>query len=76
MDAYKDRCLTCIHWEGDRKAVWRMVKDHPMCMDINNGYAASGGCKQQYEFMSVEITGDASVEVEFDAWFGCLYHKE
>jgi hypothetical protein len=76
MKAYKDRCLTCVYWIGDRKQVWEMIRANPACMDLSNGYASDGGCQNMYEFIDIEIHGDAYEVISFNANFGCIYHEK
>ena len=72
---YRDRCLTCVHWDGDRENVWEMIRTNEACMGLDRGYAPMAGCQQMFEFIDIEIHGDAYAEIEFDASFGCIYHK-
>jgi hypothetical protein len=69
------RCATCEHWEGDRAEAFRMHEENSASMKLEDGWAQDGPCKKDYEFLDVIICGDAFVEREFAANFGCVYWK-
>jgi hypothetical protein len=75
MSKYKDRCLTCIHWVGDKERVWEMIRANPICMDLQHGYPLDSDCNAMFEFIDIEVHGDAWAEIRFNANFGCIYHQ-
>lgn len=76
MEDWKDRCLTCNHWRGDREKTLQRIKEcGPIVMDLEKGFAASGLCDKKFLWAEIEIDGDASVSLEVPASFGCVLHS-
>ena len=69
---YEGRCLMCGAWGGDREAQFRAVAENPTCMDLKKGWPMDGSCNQWPLSLNLEITGDATAELTFDANFGCI----
>ncbi len=72
---YKRRCFTCEHWLGDRQEQAEAIEKSPLCMEIERGWPKEGGCSEQFLFSEIEIDGNASVSVLFNANFGCIHWK-
>ena len=73
---YKDRCLTCNHWDGDKNQALKLIESSDgACMDITHGYAPDGKCQQMFEFIDIVVHGDAYAVIEFTASFGCIHHE-
>ena len=71
---YSHRCLTCAHWRGNRSKQWESIREYGhKCMALNRGWPLVGDCANSCTFMNVTLHGDASVELEFDANFGCVW---
>ena len=70
---FKGQCLTCKHWDGNRKAVHDHVETfnedvmHPI-----TGYASDGRCYVHYDFLNVDSADYASADITFDGNFGCV----
>jgi len=70
------KCAKCAYWCGSKKESNKMFLENPLSMHLTKGWPNSGECKISYEFLNFNIDGDAIVEVEFDANFGCAYFDE
>lgn len=67
------RCATCKYWRGDKNKAADMYKENPVSMDLFKGWPESGGCKIDYEWLNLDVVGDAYVTIATDANFGCPY---
>ena len=74
-DSLVMRCATCQHWQGDKEKAEGMFKENPLSMDLLNGWPNGGACGIYYEFLNIEIHGDATFTSDFDANFGCVYWR-
>ena len=71
MRDYKGMCLTCKHWNGDRKAQREDIRRNPRCMSLDHGWPKSGQCRIEHIWSMLDVSGDARVTLEIDANFGC-----
>jgi hypothetical protein len=75
-EKYKGRCLTCIHWKGDKENQWEMIKRDPKCMDLSfQGWPLDGECSYNMYWLYIE-SEDGSGKALVDANFGCVYWKD
>lgn len=74
---FTGHCLSCEHWRGDKKKVWGLI-DHygTIVMDMTNGWAPSGRCNIDVEWIDIESTNGAAVVVKTNASFGCNYYDK
>jgi len=72
VDSLMMRCATCKFWIGNKSKAQKMYSDNPISMDLFDGWAEYASCSNSTSFMEVEINGDARVETEFAAGFGCI----
>lgn len=76
MENWKDRCLTCKFWKGDKaKTLQAIAECGPVVMDMDRGWAGDGECEIKYKWAEIEITGDATATLEVPASFGCVLHE-
>ena len=73
-ERFRGQCFTCQHWQGDRKAQAKDIKNNPACMNRKRGWPKEGPCTKSSEFLEIDISGNASVSLDFDANFGCVYY--
>ena len=73
LESLNNRCATCKYWQGDKEMAAAMFAENITSMDLFEGWPSSGGCGISYEWLSIDIYGDASVSIEVDANFGCPY---
>ena len=75
-DRFGQCCLTCEHWEGDRVRVLAKIAEFgKIVMDPDRGWPEDGKCGVLTgEVLCINIYGDATVEVEVPANFGCIRH--
>lgn len=66
-------CWTCKHWKGDRAQTAKLIEENPMSMTPGGGWPNSGTCAMSHCFLNVAIHGDAYLDIDFDANFGCIY---
>jgi hypothetical protein len=69
---YKDRCLSCKHWGGNREDAWNQVNFRLSTMDLETGECPEGECAVIFREMFVE-TPDATYR-EVSVNFGCILH--
>ena len=67
------RCLTCRHWDGNKKRQWEICHEYPMSMHLLGGWPLASTCDRQWDVCEIEVHGDATATVEFAANFGCIY---
>lgn len=76
INKYADRCLTCKHWEGDKKKTQQLIALHGrIAMSLTQGFCGSGDCYILYEWMDITVHGDATYSTEINANFGCIRHE-
>lgn len=69
-------CLNCRCWQGDKEEAKRLYAEYPQSMDLYKGWPNYGACGIEYEWAEIEIVrGDAKVEMEVPANFGCPYFQ-
>ena len=68
-----ERCYTCANWRGNKEKVARQIAAYPQCMNLRQGWTETGGCVVYYRWLYLVINGDATVDVEVPANFGCPY---
>jgi len=73
VDTLVRRCATCCHWQGDKEKATELFEENPLSMDLFKGWPNDGDCRIDYEFLNVEIHGNATASNTFDANFGCVY---
>ena len=77
MEQYKDNCLTCKSWHGDKESVKQKIDRHgDVVMDWVKGFADFGICKENTDWAEITIDGDATASLELPANFGCILHSE
>jgi hypothetical protein len=78
-ETWAGRCLTCKHWMeekpfGGLKPTLEMIAERgDVVMDRRLGWPLSGSCGIAYDWCELEISGDASVSMEIQANFGCVW---
>ena len=69
-------CLTCKYWEGDKIATHKLIEScGDVVMDRVHGFSGWGGCELVWEWLDIEIHGDATADKEVPANFGCVWHE-
>jgi len=70
-------CLECVHWQGNREKTLQDIKEHgDIVINWLHGWPEWGGCGRSYEWLDVEIKGDATVTCTVPANFGCFLFEE
>lgn len=69
------RCATCKHWRGDKEEASQMFKENPLSMCECYGWAPEGKCAIIEEYSSIDISGDARVDIYVNANHGCIRWK-
>jgi len=65
-------CLFCKHWHGPRDKVFADLLEYgEISLDRSSGWAPYGGCAESYDWLSIEVWGDAVADAEVPANFGC-----
>ncbi len=67
------RCFTCKYWDGDKEKAMKQFEENPISMDLFKGWPEDGRCGIDYEWLNIDINGDACVDKTVDANFGCVY---
>lgn len=67
------RCATCRYWQGDKEKAAEQFEEAPISMDLFKGWPEDGRCGIDYEWLNIDINGDACVDKTVDANFGCVY---
>ena len=78
MSDLSKRCLTCKHWEGDKKKVRKEIEQYGLAkmMDIRDGWSSTGDCAERYHWLEIETNEYGCVTtVDIPASFGCPLHE-
>ena len=67
------RCYTCVSWRGDKVKVASRMDEYPICMDLHDGWPETGDCGISYRWLTLTVDGNATVDIEVPANFGCPY---
>jgi len=70
LKSLENRCATCDYWAGDKKKAKSMFAENPVSMHLTKGWPDDGDCKIDYKFTRTIYSGDASIEIKFDAKCG------
>ena len=72
-----NQCLTCRHWGGDKTKMRNLIEeDACLAMHLTKGWPEYGDCAASYQWLELQIHGDAVATIEVPANFGCVYHQE
>jgi len=70
-------CLNCKNWGGDKQKMKNEINENGMIvMDHEKGWPESGDCAMSHQWAEITIYGDAIVDMEIPANFGCIFHKK
>jgi len=74
----KEICANCKFWlidriEGGREGLKKQYDENPKFLSRTEGWCPDSYCDEiyGYEGVTMEVNGDATVDIKTEAWFGC-----